>query len=110
MLPDLVVHADWSTHPRKRWYSYACRTGDPSVVHSTQLVGEASTFRHRLRSTAGEQALIVAGFDFPIGLPTAYARECRIERFLDVLPRLGVQEWAAFYHVCGQASEISNYR
>src|SRR6266516_4051350 len=35
----------------------------------------------------------VLGFDFPIGVQSAYASKGAIERFLDVLPEFGTSRW-----------------
>ena len=53
---------------------------------------------------------ILLGFDFPIGLPYAYAQQAGIGNFLDWLPQLGHQKWRDFYRVAETADQISIYR
>src|ERR1019366_57523 len=67
--PQRVIHADWSVGPNKRWAARAelqpggrYLVGTPAVVTPTELLVEA-----RRGST-------LIGFDFPIGLPAAYAK------------------------------------
>jgi hypothetical protein len=64
--------------------------------------------RAQLRASSEDQ--LVVGFDFPIGLPRAYAARAGVERFLDVLPLLGKQEWSEFFSVADMADEISTRR
>ncbi len=58
-------------------------------AHAPERVGDLGTLLARLRRIAGERWTILAGFDFPIGLPAAYARRAGIRDFLEVLPELG---------------------
>jgi hypothetical protein len=69
-------------------------------------VGELPTLLSRLCDRAGGGSVLM-GFDFPIGLPAAYARRAGIERFKDVLPELGNGRWSRFYDVAESAEEIS---
>lgn len=61
---------------------------------------------HAMRETASPgQALV--GFDFPIGLPLAYAAAADITSFTDFLSRLGKPPWEEFASVARCAAEIS---
>ena len=42
---------------------------------------------------------MLVGFDFPIGIPKAYADIAGIESFAALLPELGRGQWASFYEV-----------
>lgn len=53
---------------------------------------------------------ILTGFDFPFGLPRAYAKAAGLTDFLSVLPLLGHDQWRQFYHPARSASEISLFR
>ncbi len=46
------------------------------------------------------------GFDFPIGLPSAYAERAGVHDFLDLLPNLGSGEWSGFYRVAEEPAKI----
>ena len=106
----LVVHADWGSEPRKRWMCLA-RSGSEGRfrVEVPEPVGELEDFWSRLLARAGGGKVLV-GFDFPIGLPAAYARRAGIEDFLDVLGRFGTGEWDRFYHPAGVPSKIAVHR
>ena len=94
---SLVCHADWSKSEKKRWRAHASRQGDGSfqayppepVESSANLIGD-------LRETAGSEASVLLGFDFPIGFPEAYARKAKINNFLTILPELGKGDWSEF--------------
>ena len=110
-LPDLVVHADWSKSAQKRWMAQAVRQpGGEYSVSSPAEVGDLATLFDRLRAAAGSRGLILAGFDFPIGLPADYAEMVGVVSFLEVLPRLGQAEWRDFYNPAASSAEISLQR
>jgi len=46
--PVLVVHADSSINPGKRWMVIAEFTGDHYLVQPTELVGDLSNFENRM--------------------------------------------------------------
>lgn len=107
-LPDLITHADWSMQPNKRWIATAVLQTDGSyLAMAPKPVKEPGTLLQRLRAAAGVQGTILAGFDFPIGLPLRYARACGIGDFLDVIPQLGLGEWADFYNVAEQPQQVN---
>ena len=108
-LPGLVVHADWGSAPGKRWMTVAELQGPRYTVDVPESVGELSTFFRRLLERAGG-ARVVVGFDFPIGLPVAYAQRAGIGSFLEALPQFGSGVWARFYDVAEKAEDISIYR
>lgn len=79
-------------------------------LDTPELAGDASTLLARLQERAAasdEHRAVIVGFDFPIGLPAAYAERAGIERFLDVLPQLGTGRWSAFYEVASSPDDIS---
>jgi hypothetical protein len=105
--PQVVAHADWGSVPRKRWMCVAPRTVDGNYrVSAPEQLGELPTLLPRLCERAGGGSVLM-GFDFPIGLPAAYAKRAGIERFKDVLPEFGNGRWSRFYRVAESAEEIS---
>jgi hypothetical protein len=103
-LPERVVHADWSKHPAKRWLARADRTASGRwLLSRSEPVGDPGTLV--LREGAGRSVLL--GFDFPIGLPEAYARLAGIDSFRAVLPDLGGDRWARFFEVASRLDEVS---
>lgn len=106
MLPEIVVHADWSTTPAKRWMATArlrdgvYRVECPERVRNPETLLESCT-----RDAGGGGALI--GFDFPIGLPRAYARQAGIVDFRRALPAFGAGRWHRFYELAARPEEIA---
>lgn len=74
------------------------------------MVGETESLVWDLTSQAGELGLVLLGFDFPIGLPQAYAARAGIDDFLTILPVLGSGQWVNFYQVAVQKGEINLLR
>jgi uncharacterized protein with HEPN domain len=110
-LPDLIVHADWSTDPRKRWMARAVLQSNSSfAAYEPELVGDTVSLIARLRADVGANACIFIGLDFPIGLPITFARTAGIDSFLEVLPSFGNGIWSRFYDVANHAGEIDQRR
>ncbi len=98
--PTLVAAADWSTSARKRWLAPAVRDDSGAyTIHEPEPVGDARTLIARLRAAAGRGSRALVGFDFPIGLPRAYAARARIGSFREGLKRFGAGAWARFFEV-----------
>lgn len=107
MRPTLVVHADWGSHPSKRWMARArLRQDGTYVVEATEPVGRPEDLLDRARAEAGPGGCALVGFDFPIGLPAAWAARAGVRLFLDLLPRLGLGKWSRFYEVAARPEEI----
>lgn len=105
--PTLIAHADWSAAPGKRWLAVAELQGDIRYrLRAPELVGDATTCLARLEDAAAGGGVFI-GFDFPIGLPLAYAERAGVTNFLHILPRLGKGEWADFYIPATTPKEIS---
>ncbi len=104
----LVAHADWSATSTKRWLAIARRfQGGEWRAFPPQPVGEPGLLLTTLKASLSADGCALAGFDFPIGLPLAYARRAGIKDFLSLLPALGSGEWAMFYQAAAQEKEIS---
>ena len=109
--PVLVVHADWGTAPAKRWLASAALQDGRYLARTPEPVGEAGTLLHRLRAAGTEaDGSVLLGFDFPIGLPLAYARRVGVDCFTDLLSRLGRGEWDRFYEVAETPEAIGPRR
>jgi len=106
--PALIAHADWSTDSKKRAIARALRMADGSYTALTpEPVSDLPDLFARLRAAAGAGGTALMGFDFPIGLPRAYAKAARIDRFVPTLRQLGRGSWKAFYDPAEDASQIS---
>jgi hypothetical protein len=63
-----------------------------------------------LKSILNRHGCILSGFDFPVGIPLAYAAKAGITDFLSILPLLGQGEWDHFYLPAHSPSDISLHR
>ncbi|MDJ0740808.1 MAG: DUF429 domain-containing protein [Gammaproteobacteria bacterium] len=104
-----VVHADWGSAPGKRWMCVAARTSRGFQVAAPQPVGETASLVERLHA-CGRGGATLIGFDFPIGLPVAYAQRVGIDDFPRALPTFGDGDWRDFYTLAEQAAEIGPRR
>lgn len=68
-----------------------------------------TNFIERLKDRAGGRQIVV-GFDFPIGLPVAYAHSAGVTDFLDFLIKLKKKEWEDFFKISEKPNEISFHR
>lgn len=80
VLPSIIAHADWGSDVRKRCVAVAYRHGDSYLIDV---------------------------FDFPIGLPRAYADVAGVTDFVPFLRGLGTAEWANFYRVAQSPEDVS---
>ena len=92
--PEIVVHADWSVDPAKRWCARAIRlaSGEYAAL-APEPVGSLEDFLPGLQAAAGPGGTVFAGFDFPLGLPSAYADAAKIDDFAAALIAFGRGEW-----------------
>jgi hypothetical protein len=105
-LPTLVAHADWGSQSAKRWVATARREAGAWRVEAPVHVDAPGRLLARLRDEAGAGGAALVGFDFPIGLPLAYARRACVRDFRALLPTLG----GAFFEVAERPEEISVLR
>ena len=109
--PAVIAHADWGVDPKKRWFATATLDADGVYqVRAPALVGPADTLLRRISDQRRGQGSALVGFDFPIGLPVAYADAAGIDSFPELLPKLGWGEWRDFYRVAESRHEISLHR
>ncbi len=102
LLPSLIAHADWSIHPSKRWLARAALQPEGRyVAFAPEPVGPLDRLCSRLGQEAGSGHVLL-GFDFPIGLPRAYAELAGIANFTAALKQFDER----FYTVAGREDEI----
>lgn len=106
VLPAIVRHADWSTAPNKRWMATARLRDGVYRVAPPEPVREPGTLLESCRREALSGGAL-AGFDFPIGLPRAYARRAGIADFRGTLPAFGTGPWHRFYEPAERPEEIA---
>ena len=99
-----LVHADWSNGPKGRWMARATADGRGWRVSGPCPVGALDLFvADLLRAADGP---VLAGFDFPIGLPVGFARRTGFPDFPAALDTFGSGDWAAFYQVADRPGDI----
>ena len=86
------------------------RQGDHWTIGSPELVGETSRLFSRLQQRSKAGGSVLAGFDFPIGLPTAYGSQTGFSGFREALQHLGTGKWSTWYDVAEKAADVSLYR
>jgi hypothetical protein len=102
-----LLHADWSTNPKKRWVARAARIDAGWEMTPPRLVGDTRAFVWELFTAVGP---VLAGFDFPIGVPSAYGRLTGLADFLTGLEVFGKGEWAEFFVVAETPKQVSRTR
>jgi hypothetical protein len=77
-LPARLAHADWGSAPGKRIVATAELDAGIYRAHAPRRVLEAGGLLERMHLGDGAGASTLLGFDFPVGVPRAYARSaCR---------------------------------
>ncbi|WP_161850227.1 DUF429 domain-containing protein [Bradyrhizobium sp. CCBAU 051011] len=102
-----LIHADWSTTAVKRWAAEARRTATDWTVDAPRPVGSVEGF---LKDLLREPQSTLAGFDFPIGLPSVFGGRTEFGGFCQAIDAFGVGPWSRFYDVAERAQEISLHR
>ena len=109
--PALVAHADWSIDPRKRSMARAVRMANGNYLAlAPEPVSDLEDLFARLKAAAGVGETAFVGFDFPLGVPRAYAKAARIDRFMTALPKFGRGAWKEFYTPAETQDEVSPRR
>ena len=109
--PALVAHADWSIDPRKRSMARAVRMANGNYLAlAPEPVSDLEDLFARLKAAAGGGETAFVGFDFPLGVPRAYAKAARIDRFMTALPKFGRGAWKEFYAPADTQDEVSPRR
>jgi hypothetical protein len=111
--PELIVHCDWSKDEHKRWMAKAELCNGKYKTYPPVKVDEIGTFVDRVAKERGPNSSALIGFDFPIGVPAAYATQIEISQFpsgkrdfIELLERLGKGDWANFYTVQDDVNKV----
>lgn len=102
---DLIVHADWSVSSAKRWAVVTRKEEGRWLLCDAEPAWTADKLLHKAKNRR-----VLAGFDFPIGVPAHWAKKAGVENFTSLLPLLGSGEWERFFDVAERPVEISIYR
>jgi hypothetical protein len=104
---DLLIHSDWSTDPRKRWMVVAERRDGRWEVNAPEPVPQdAELIEHSLFG----KRRVLAGFDFPIGVPVMFGKQTGLNGFVEALSLFGFGEWSKFFEVADRPEDISLQR
>jgi len=110
---DLVAHCDWSgakrNGARKRQMAIAAQKDKKWVLDGPKEVGDPGKLLNNLRADLPAQANILVGFDFPIGVPMAWANKPEVGKldFLALLRQLRKPYWKDFFKVAESKNDIS---
>jgi hypothetical protein len=108
MIPAYLLHADWGSSPNKRWSAEASlRTDGRYSIRGPKPIENHGSLLEAVRERVGDKECAFVGFDFPIGIPEAYAQAVGVANFKSFLKGLGAGEWADFYSVARDALEIN---
>ena len=101
-MPAWIAHADWGTAPAKRVVATAELRGDGYAARAPRPVGTTGGLLDRMR-VAAEPALL--GFDFPLGVPRAYAELAGIDNFATWLRGLDPRD--ELFAIAADVAEVS---
>lgn len=116
IVPAVIAHADWGSDLRKRQVATAkLLTGADDACPRYQLTSLAPAPDARKPDgdllqelqEAASPGQAMAGFDFPIGLPRAYAKAAGIPSFPEFLDEVGSPPWDEFGVVARHRGEIT---
>ncbi|MBV9917687.1 MAG: hypothetical protein JO153_14370 [Solirubrobacterales bacterium] len=107
-LPAIVAHADWSATPRKRWVASAYLAEGVYSMDAPRRVRAGGRILEQIGIDAAPGASALLGFDFPLGLPRAYARSARIDSFARWFR--GLDPDSEFFAVAEQLSQVALQR
>ena len=102
---DHLIHADWSLRPAGRICAEASREGQGWRIAAPEPVGDLDRYVDRLTADR-----LLAGFDFPIGLPARFGAGTGLPDFPAALARFGDGDWSDFFRVADHPTEISPRR
>ncbi len=105
----IVAHADWGTDPNKQWMAIARGTDINNLLLSTpERVSSSHSLLNDLNGNGKSRIFI--GFDFPIGVPLAYAKRLGITSFRKLLEDAGKGRLSTFFDLADEARDVSIYR
>lgn len=78
------------------------------MVERPSLVGPSAVF---LANMVQSGRRVLAGFDFPIGVPSTYGRTTPFQNFQEALSAFGTSpDWASFFDVASRPEDVSVHR
>lgn len=111
MNPTHILHSDWGTAANKRWLTQAeLNSGGRYTARAPAPIQNHKDLIPSIQRQTGDSGCALVGFDFPIGVPVAYARSAGVKTFKPLLRKLGKGTWKQFYDVAHMRSEVSMRR
>ncbi len=107
-LPVRIAHADWGTQAGKRIVATAELDAGIYHAHAPRPVREPGGLLERMHIGDGPGRSTLLGFDFPVGVPRAYARNAGITNFADWFRALDVD--SAFFDIAVDIADVSPAR
>jgi hypothetical protein len=108
--PHLIAHADWGTAASKRVMAKAFLKSENRYAAEapTVLAGHQGGIEDLLGQLLGEAQGGAAwvGFDFPLGLPWAYAEQAGIQNFREFLSQMSPEDLEQFCTPASTREEI----
>lgn len=101
---DVIFHADWSKNRNKRWLAKAEKRQSGWDISS--LKPSPCKLDELLLREARDKR-VLAGFDFPIGVPAKWAEKRKLGSFPSFLDELAKDSESLFFKVAGSKHEIS---
>jgi energy-coupling factor transporter ATP-binding protein EcfA2 len=100
-LPDIIIAIDWSSQPSARSLTQvklSLDSGSYEVDETPQVVLSPKTLINHFKAQTAVGAVVLVGFDFPIGLPRAYAVNLQLRNFRAALEEFDKNlAWSQFY-------------
>jgi hypothetical protein len=104
-LPDRIAHADWGTDPAKRVVTSAKLVDGAYQVGAPRTVGASGGLIERMGLTGPTGVTTLLGFDFPIGVPRAYAERVGFDDFAAWFRQLDIS--ASFFEAATSLDDVS---
>lgn len=104
-LPTRIAHADWGTAAVKRVVATAELRGGVYRAHPPVIVGPTGGLIERMGLHDQSDEGVLLGFDFPIGVPRAYARLAGFGKFASWFRTLDLG--STFFEVAADLARVS---
>ena len=104
-LPVQLAHADWGSDRLKRQVATARLVDGAYVAQAPRPFGSDGSLLERMHLDLAVRGPALLGFDFPIGVPVAYARLAGIENFASWFRTLALD--SPFFEVASELEQVS---
>ena len=98
-----LIHSDWSVQQSKKWMAAAERNGLGWIVDAPRPVPSDPELVKLIQDWTGGGRTVLAGFDFPIGLPASFEKQIGLDNFPTALFGFWQRRVEGFLQCCGRA-------